>query len=72
MPGHDDCGDARTLRRYARARAEEVALLQWATHGLHRLFRPRHPAVAALRNLGLNLTDSLPVVRNMLVRYALG
>ena len=28
--------------------------------------------LAALRNLGLNLTDSLPVLRNMLVRYALG
>jgi ubiquinone biosynthesis UbiH/UbiF/VisC/COQ6 family hydroxylase len=67
-----DCGDERLLRRYARARAEEVALLQWTTHGLQRLFRPSHPAVSLLRNLGLNLTDSLPVVRNMLVRYALG
>ncbi|CAG0944571.1 MAG: 2-octaprenylphenol hydroxylase [Rhodocyclaceae bacterium] len=67
-----DCGDERLLRRYARARAEEVALLQWTTHGLQRLFRPAHPAVSLIRNLGLNLADSLPVVRNMLVRYALG
>ncbi len=72
LPAHRDCGDARALRRYERARAEEVALLQWATHGLQRLFRPQHPALATIRNLGLNLTDSLPVVRNMLVRYALG
>jgi 2-polyprenyl-6-methoxyphenol hydroxylase-like FAD-dependent oxidoreductase len=36
------------------------------------LFRPQHPALSAIRNLGLNLTDSLPVVRNLLVRYALG
>ena len=72
LPEYRDCGDERALRRYARARAEEVALLQWTTHGLQRLFRPQHPALADLRNLGLNLTDNLPVVRNMLVRYALG
>ncbi len=59
-------------RRCARARAEEAALLQWATHGLQRLFRPQYPALVALRNLGLNLTDSQPVERNRLVRYALG
>jgi len=72
LPEHADCGDERVLRRYERARAEEIALLQWTTHGLQRLFRPSHPAVSLMRNLGLNLTDSLPVVRNMLVRYALG
>lgn len=68
----EDCGDARPLRAYERARAEEVALLQWTTHGLQRLFRPQHDALAALRNLGLNLANQLPVVRNALVRYALG
>lgn len=72
LPDYRDCGDERALRRYERARAEEVALLQSATHGLQRLFRPQHPALSAFRNLGLNLTDSLPVVRNLLVRYALG
>jgi ubiquinone biosynthesis UbiH/UbiF/VisC/COQ6 family hydroxylase len=72
LPEYQDCGSERTLRCYARARAEEVALLQWTTHGLQRLFRPQHPALSILRNLGLNLTDSLPVLRNMLVRYALG
>ncbi len=72
LPEFDDCGDERRLRRYERARAEEVALLQWTTHGLQRLFRPQHPALSVLRNLGLNLTDRLPVVRNVLVRYALG
>jgi ubiquinone biosynthesis UbiH/UbiF/VisC/COQ6 family hydroxylase len=72
LPEFADCGDERQLRRYARERAEEVALLQWTTHGLQRLFRPRHPALALVRNFGLNLTDSLPVVRNRLVRYALG
>ena len=72
LPEYRDCGDERALRRYERSRAEEVALLQWTTHGLQRLFRPQHPALSVLRNLGLNLTDSLPVLRNTLVRYALG
>lgn len=67
-----DPGDPALLRRYARARAEEVALLQYTTHGLQRLFRPQNAPLAALRNLGLNLTNRLPVLRNSLVRYALG
>lgn len=67
-----DCGDASLLRRYARARAEEVALLQYTTHGLQRLFKPQSEPVAFLRNAGLNLTNRLPVIRNALVRYALG
>jgi ubiquinone biosynthesis UbiH/UbiF/VisC/COQ6 family hydroxylase len=72
LQSFEDCGDMRPLRAYERTRAEEVTLLQWATHGLQRLFRPQHAALAALRNLGLNLTNELPVVRNALVRYALG
>lgn len=71
-PAHEDCGEATLLRRYARARAEEVALLQYTTHGLQRLFRPQSAALSHLRNLGLNLTNRLPVIRNALVRYALG
>jgi ubiquinone biosynthesis UbiH/UbiF/VisC/COQ6 family hydroxylase len=70
-PGRD-CGELGVLRGYARARAEEVLALQAVTHGLQRLFRPQWPWLAALRNAGMNLTNSLPVVRNMLVRYALG
>ncbi len=72
VPDFRDCGDAPLLRRYERSRTEEVALMQWTTHGLQRLFRPRHAGLAALRNLGLNLTNRLPVVRSALVRYALG
>ncbi|MEW5889325.1 MAG: UbiH/UbiF family hydroxylase [Pseudomonadota bacterium] len=72
LPAHRDPGELPVLRRYARARAEEVTLLQWTTHGLQRLFRPREPALSWLRNAGLNLTNRLPVVREILVRYALG
>lgn len=65
-------GDVRVLRRYERKRAEEVQALQLTTHALHELFRPAWPALAWLRNTGLNLTQGMPVLRNALVRYALG
>ena len=71
-PDYIDCGDERWLRRYERARREEVVALQSATHGLQKLFRPRSAALTTLRNAGLNLTNALPVVRDALVRYALG
>jgi len=71
-PVHVDCGDERLLRRYERSRREEVFVLQSVTHALQHLFRPRHVALSWLRNSGLNLTNALPVVRDALVRYALG
>ncbi|MGA9395481.1 MAG: FAD-dependent monooxygenase, partial [Azonexus sp.] len=67
-----DIGDERFLQRYQRARREETALMQAATDGLRRLFRESPAGLRGLRNLGLNLTDGLPFVKNALVRYALG
>jgi len=72
LPAHRDCGELTSLRRYARARNEEVRLMQGVTHALNRLFRPRNPLLAALRNGGMQLTNQLPVVRSALVRYAAG
>ena len=67
-----DIGDERFLQRYQRARREETALMQAATDGLRRLFRESPPGLRSLRNLGLSLTDGLPLLKNALVRYALG
>lgn len=72
LPEYRDFGLERELRPYERSRAEEVQALQGLTHALNHLFRPQAAPVAWLRNTGLNLTNRLPVVRNMLVRYALG
>ena len=66
-----DPGDLHVLRSYARTRAEEPFLLQYATHGLNRLFASRLPLASSVRNLGLNLTARLPVVSNALIRYAI-
>jgi len=70
-PGHVDCGDFGLLRAYERARKEEVVTLQTVTDSLHDLFRPTEGPLAGLRNFGLNLTNALPVVKSLLVRYAL-
>jgi ubiquinone biosynthesis UbiH/UbiF/VisC/COQ6 family hydroxylase len=70
-PGHVDCGDLALLRSYERARKEQVVTLQTLTDSLHDLFRPTEGPLASLRNFGLNLTNSLPVVKDLLVRYAL-
>lgn len=71
-PEHIDCGDLAWLRRFERARKEEVVALQSATDGLQRLFSRQSQPLALLRNVGLNLTHRLPVVKDLLVRYAMG
>lgn len=68
----EHCGDQRSLRPYERRRKEEVVMLQSMTDALQRLFAPQLAPLAWLRNTGLNLTNRLPVLRDALVRYALG
>ena len=70
-PAPMDCGDLSLLRRYERARKEEVVALQGVTDGLHRLFSPQWTPLSLLRNAGLNLTNRLPVLKDVLIRYAL-
>lgn len=71
-PPWRDIGDERLLRRYQRARKEETVLMQTTTDSLRRLFRADPPGLKPLRNLGLGLTNALPLAKNLLVRYALG
>ena len=71
-PPWQDVGSERLLSRYQRARREETLLLQYTTHTLRRLFREKLPGLKPLRNIGMNLTNALPVLKNQLVRYALG
>jgi ubiquinone biosynthesis UbiH/UbiF/VisC/COQ6 family hydroxylase len=70
-PGHVECGDLALLRRYERARKEKVVALQTVTDSLHDLFGPAAGSLTRLRNFGLNLTNTLPVIKDLLVRYAL-
>lgn len=66
-----DPGDLRLLRRYERARALEVGAMDATVHGLFRLFGAQARPVAILRNSGLNLTEHLPVIKNLLIRQAM-
>jgi len=66
-----DPGDLGLLRRYERARAADVLAMDATVHGLYRLFASGAQPLARLRNLGLNLTDRLPVLKNLLIRQAM-
>ena len=67
-----DCGDARVLARYARARKEDVLLMQVATDGLQRLFASQFEPLRVARNLGLNLLNKLPGMKRRLMSHASG
>jgi ubiquinone biosynthesis UbiH/UbiF/VisC/COQ6 family hydroxylase len=67
-----DPGDRLLLRRYERARAEDILALRWVTDGLFRMFGADHRMVAGIRNFGLNLTNSNPVIKTLLARRAMG
>jgi len=66
-----DCGDHALLRRYERARKEDVAALQLTTHGLQKLFNNDAVFLARARNLGLELVNRQPLVKSLLVRHAI-
>lgn len=69
---HKGIGDERVLARYARARKEDVLLMQLATDGLERLFGANLEPLRVVRNLGLNLLDKLPLVKRRLIAHAMG
>lgn len=71
-PHWQDIGNERLLSRYQRARREETLLMQYTTHTLRGLFREKLPGLKPLRNIGMRLTNGLPVVKNLLIRYAIG
>jgi 2-octaprenylphenol hydroxylase len=67
-----DCGDARVLGRYARARKEDILAMQLATDGLERLFSSDFEPLKVARNIGLNLVNSLPGIKRRLMLHAFG
>jgi ubiquinone biosynthesis UbiH/UbiF/VisC/COQ6 family hydroxylase len=67
-----DCGDRRLLRRYARARREDVLSMQLMTHGLQKLFSHDAVFVGRVRNLGLRLVNWQPQLKSFLVHHAVG
>ena len=65
-------GDERVLARYARARAQDVLLMQLATDGLARLFGTNLEPLRVARNLGMHLLNKLPLLKRRLMSQAMG
>jgi ubiquinone biosynthesis UbiH/UbiF/VisC/COQ6 family hydroxylase len=65
-------GDAVWLRRYARARAEPIALMRATVDGIARLFGAPDDRLRRLRNIGMSAVDALAPVKQVLVRHAMG
>lgn len=68
-PQHD-CGDHALLRRYERSRREDIALMQYTTDALEKLFASSNVWAAGARNMGLRWVQHLAPVKNLLVRHA--
>jgi ubiquinone biosynthesis UbiH/UbiF/VisC/COQ6 family hydroxylase len=68
--GGRDCGDPALLRRYERARREDILTMELGTDGLQKLFASRSVWVTGLRNTGMGGLDRLPLLKNLLIRHA--
>lgn len=66
-----DCGDFMLLRRYERARKEDILTMEFVTDGLQKLFGSEDPILIRLRNLGFEITNRLPLLKNRLMQHAL-
>lgn len=67
-----DPGSFALLRRYERARREDILAMTAVTHGLQRLFNNSIAPLGWLRNRGLELSDRLAPLKRLLVSHALG
>jgi ubiquinone biosynthesis UbiH/UbiF/VisC/COQ6 family hydroxylase len=66
----NDCGDYALLRRYERARKEDVLTMQLVTDGLQKLFASPAAWWGRLRNGGMRVVDGLPALKSLLIRHA--
>lgn len=67
-----DYGDLKILKRYERARKQEILLMQLITYSLVQLFKKNIIPLCFIRNLGLNLINHSSILKQYLVAYALG
>jgi 2-polyprenyl-6-methoxyphenol hydroxylase-like FAD-dependent oxidoreductase len=66
-----DCGDYMLLRRYERARKEDILAMEFVTDSLQKLFGSADPILIRLRNVGFEITNRLPLLKNRLMQHAL-
>ncbi|MBY0270954.1 MAG: UbiH/UbiF family hydroxylase [Burkholderiales bacterium] len=65
-----DCGDLSLLRRYARARREDIVTMEIGTDGLQKLFAAQSVWLSGARNSGMAVVNRLPFLKNLLIRQA--
>lgn len=65
-----DCGDLSLLRRYARARREDIATMELGTDVLQKLFAVQSVWLSGARNSGMAAVNRLPFLKNLLIRHA--
>ncbi len=61
-----------TLRQYERWRKSDNLVMLGVVEGLKALFASDKTIIKSLRNLGLNITNQAPFIKNVIVNYALG
>ncbi len=66
-----DCGDYLLLRKYERARKEDILAMEFTTDSLQKLFNNENPTIARMRNLGLGITNQFPLLKKRLMQHAL-
>jgi len=64
-------GDPALLRRYERARREQVFAMGEATDRLRSLYLQASPAARRIRNAGLSTVDRLPFLKRAFMAYAM-
>ena len=69
--GLGDCGEYRILQHYARHREPDIAAMEWVTDSLQKLFDSEQVTLIRLRNLGIEMTNRLPFLKNTLMQHAL-
>ena len=67
-----DLGEYRYLRHYERWRKTEAVKMLVAMQGLKELFAGDHPLKKLLRGVGLSATNQLSLVKEQLIKQALG
>lgn len=66
-----DCGDYHLLRRFDRARREDILSMQTTTDVLQKLFNNEIPGLSLLRNMGLRMVERQGWIKNALIQHAL-
>ena len=67
-----DIGDLKVLRRYERWRRAENRSMLLAMDGLKRMFGSELSVVKEMRNIGLDLTNKITPLKNIIMQQAMG